>query len=537
MAGISITIGGNFTKLDELKNRANKTADSIKSAFGSKLAKTMFAGIAAGGAAAFAGVAIAAKKAVADASDLSEVMSKTKVVFGESADQMIEWAATASRTFGQSKQQALDAASGFGNLFVSMGLVGPVAATMSRTMTELASDLASFNNTSVEDAILAIGSALRGEMEPMTRFGVLLNDATLKAKALAMGLSNGKDTLGPAIKAQAAYALMLEQTSTAQGDFMRTSDGLANSQRTIAALFADLSASVGEQLLPTMQQFAATIKEIDFDEVGKGIGSLVSYMGSLASMAGTAFGAIEPLISLMKRVAPTLGMFEKYMENMGFADKSLSLGEQPAYRPPSKRTAPPPATAAPSAEKDTKEREKATKAAEKKAEADKKAADEKAKSRSAAQDEYNMESAILSARLAGDAKRLESLEREKKIREEIARLESAGFTSTEARGPATAKVDAETKADAADKAKDKAETERQKTEDILRGKLDDTLGKNANRQFESTIGAATSMQRIGGGGGAVSSGLDYARQTADLQREANDLTRQLIAIMKPEPSV
>ena len=71
----------------------------------------------------------------------------------------------------------------------------------------------------------------------------------------------------------------------------------------------------------------------------------------------------------------------------------------------------------------------------------------------------------------------------------------------------------------------------------MRGKLDDTLGKNANRQFESTIGAATSMQRIGGGGGAVSSGLDYARQTADLQREANDLTRQLIAIMKPEPSV
>ena len=135
MAGISISIGGNFTKLDELKSRAQKTADSIRSAFGSNLSKTMFAGIAAGGAAAFAGVAVAAKKAISDASNLSEVMSKTKAVFGASADQMMEWAATASRSFGQSKQQALDAASGFGNLFVSMGLVGPVAVNMSQRLT------------------------------------------------------------------------------------------------------------------------------------------------------------------------------------------------------------------------------------------------------------------------------------------------------------------------------------------------------------------------------------------------------------------
>jgi hypothetical protein len=90
-------------------------------------------------------------------------------------------------------------------------------------MTELAADLASFNNTSIEDAIESIGSALRGEAEPIRKYGVLLNDATLQAKAFAMGISDGTSTLSPANKALAAYGLILEQTKTAQGDFDRTS--------------------------------------------------------------------------------------------------------------------------------------------------------------------------------------------------------------------------------------------------------------------------------------------------------------------------
>ena len=159
-----------------------------------------------------------------------------------------------------------------------------------------------------------------------------------------------------------------------------------------------------------------------------------------------------------------------------------------------------------------------------------KKAKEAAAKKAAAVEEYNMDSAILSARLRGDAPELASLEREKKIREEIKPLESSGFSAKVARRPAEAKVDAEKKATDQDEA-------RKKIQDTLQGKLDSVKGKIDGQQFQSSLGPISDMQRVGGGGGAVSSGLDYARQSADLQREANGLIRQLIDLTRTPPEV
>ena len=77
MAGISITLGGNFGKLDELKNKAHSTAGSIKSAFNSNFGKSLFAGLSAAGAAAFAGIVASMKKAITAGGELSDMMAKT----------------------------------------------------------------------------------------------------------------------------------------------------------------------------------------------------------------------------------------------------------------------------------------------------------------------------------------------------------------------------------------------------------------------------------------------------------------------------
>ena len=126
---------------------------------------------------------------------------------------------------------------------------------------KLASDLASFNNTSPEDAIQAIGAALRGEAEPIRRYGILLNDATLKNEALALGLiKTTKEALSPANKVLAAQSAIYKQTSDAQGDFARTSDGLANSQRILAANIEDVKITLGESLLPTILRVSDFVK-------------------------------------------------------------------------------------------------------------------------------------------------------------------------------------------------------------------------------------------------------------------------------------
>lgn len=189
--------------------------------------------------------------AIKVASNTNEAMNKVNVVFGQSAAEMKAWAATSSEAFGQSRRMALGAAGDFGNLFVSMDIGGKQAAEMSRRMVELASDLKSFNDVPVEEALVAIRAGLVGETEPLRRFGVNLNEAALKTQALRMGLvQTTKEALEPGIKAQAAYALILEQTKTAQGDYKNTQDSVSNASQRLKAEVEDLAERFGTDLLP-----------------------------------------------------------------------------------------------------------------------------------------------------------------------------------------------------------------------------------------------------------------------------------------------
>lgn len=232
------------------------------------------AGVKAGGLflAAFAAVGLAkAAGAVKDfltdsitaGSDLGETTSKTGQIFGKSTDKVVAFAKKAAGALGQSEQAALDGASTFGIFAKSAGLSEDASADFSTEMVSLAGDLASFNNTSPEDAINAIGSALRGEAEPIRAYGVLLDDATLKNRAMALGLiSNTKDALSPQNKVLAAQAEILAQTSTQQGDFARTSEGLANQQRIFSAELENTKATIGTALLPVVSDLFSTFSDV-----------------------------------------------------------------------------------------------------------------------------------------------------------------------------------------------------------------------------------------------------------------------------------
>ena len=203
--------------------------------------------------AALAGLAAAAGPAISAASDLGENLSKVNVIFGEGAAEVEKFAASAAKSMGQSKNAVLTAAGTFGTFGKAAGLTGKDLAGFSNDFTALASDLASFNNTTPEQAVQAIGAALRGESEPLRQYGVLLNDAALKAAALELGIYDGSGALTDQQKILAAQKVIFEQTTDAQGDFARTSDGLANSQRTLTAQMENLQVSIGQALLPVVE--------------------------------------------------------------------------------------------------------------------------------------------------------------------------------------------------------------------------------------------------------------------------------------------
>jgi hypothetical protein len=73
-----------------------------------------------------------------------------------------------------------------------------------------------------------------------------------------------------------------------------------------------------------------------------------------------------------------------------------------------------------------------------------------------AQEQYRLEVELVRARIAGDQKRIDALQREQAIREEITRLEGLGMTGKNAKDTATKMVDARAAADQADQNKKKA---------------------------------------------------------------------------------
>lgn len=203
--------------------------------------------------AALGGLAAAAVPVVNAASDLNEVMSKTGVIFGDAAKQVQAFGDTTAKAMGISKTEALNAASTFGTFGKAAGLTGSNLAKFSTDFTALAADLASFNNTTPEQAITAIGAALRGESEPIRNYGVLLSDAVLKQEALTLGIYDGTGALTAQQKVLAAQAAIYKQTTDAQGDFERTSGGLANQQRILSASIKDTQAAIGQALIPVVE--------------------------------------------------------------------------------------------------------------------------------------------------------------------------------------------------------------------------------------------------------------------------------------------
>ena len=253
--------------------------------------------------------------AVNAASDMEESMSKVDVVFGDNAAAIIAWSEDASTAMGMPQQEALEAVGTYGNLLQSIGIIPDMAADMSTEFIGLASDLASFNNASPEETLLALRSALTGEFEPMKRFGVALNQAAISEQAVAMGLVEVGDKLTPAIKAQAGYALIMEQTTLAQGDFVRTSEGLANSQRILSSQFQDTAASIGEQLLPIAMDLINWLRGLlesfqglspEMQRIIIIVAGVAAAIGPLLLIVGTLIGAIGSIIPVVTAVAAVL---------------------------------------------------------------------------------------------------------------------------------------------------------------------------------------------------------------------------------------
>ena len=190
------------------------------------------------------------------ASDLTEAGNRAVTVFGRDGVREVQrFAKISSQAFGISRREFQDTAGTFGAMLIPLGVIPKKAADMSVAMTKLAGDLSSFHNANPSDVLMDLRSGLAGETEPLRKFGISLNDARLKAEALRLGLSDGKETLDANAKAQAAYSLIMSdaQKTGAVGDFARTQGQLANQLRVARAATEDAAVGFGKILQPAVR--------------------------------------------------------------------------------------------------------------------------------------------------------------------------------------------------------------------------------------------------------------------------------------------
>ena len=241
-SNLKINITGDSSKL---KNALSSASSRLQS-FGSKMqnvgkqmsVRLTLPIVAAGGA------------AIKFASDFQESMNKVDVAFGNSRNEVKEFAKTTLKEFGIAEGSALDMAALFGDMATSMGLSTTAAAGMSTQLVGLAGDLASFKNINIEEAQTALAGVFTGETESLKRLGVVMTEVNLKNFAMEQGMNANLKTMSQAEKVALRYEFIMAKTSNAQGDFSRTSGGAANQMRIFQESLKELAARFGQIILP-----------------------------------------------------------------------------------------------------------------------------------------------------------------------------------------------------------------------------------------------------------------------------------------------
>lgn len=197
--------------------------------------------------------------AINDASDLNESLSASQQIFGDQAKAMEDWANTAATSLGISKQAALEASTGFGDMFLQLGFTGDAARENSQSVVQMAADLGSFRNLPTEDVLVKISAAMRGEYDSLRSLIPNISAARVEQEALALSGKKTAAELTAQEKAQAVLNIVSSDGAAAMGDFARTSDGLANQMKIAQAQTADMQAELGGALLPVVGEIAGVL--------------------------------------------------------------------------------------------------------------------------------------------------------------------------------------------------------------------------------------------------------------------------------------
>jgi len=252
--------------------------------------------------------------AIGAASRMEETMNKFNVVFGSNAAAVKAWGDEFGSQVGRSKEQVASFLAGTQDLLVPIGFEPGAATKMSKDITKLAVDLASFNNMADADVLRDLHAALTGGGETMKKYGVIVSAAAVKQELLNMGMDPKKATEQQ--KALARMNIIMAGTTAAQGDAIRSSGSFANQMKALRGTIDDAAAAIGSALLPVVTPLVTWIAEVakvagawiaenqglvvTVAAIGAGVlafGAVLVPVGMAIGAIGTAIGAVTTIMA------------------------------------------------------------------------------------------------------------------------------------------------------------------------------------------------------------------------------------------------
>lgn len=251
---------------------------------------------------AVAGAVAGMGKMVGMASNLDEAMNVVQVSLGSSSDAVIKWSEDSIQSMGISQTEALKTAGVYANMATSLGFSQEEAAKMSMEMTQLTADLASFNNVSQEQAAIALKGVFTGETEALKEYGIMIDVATLKQYGY-------NENMTQAEKVQIRYKAVLDQTTNAQGDFIRTSDGMANQTRILKEQIKQLGTEIGAVLLPYFLSMAHVLNDVVAVAIG-----LVS--GETSNLSDSQMALYTSITNVVSKISEFVGQMVGFVTSV-----------------------------------------------------------------------------------------------------------------------------------------------------------------------------------------------------------------------------
>lgn len=184
------------------------------------------------------------------AADYEESLNLFTVTMGDQAKQGVEWLEKFSNALYLDPTEVMQYMGSFNSLIKGLGTASDKSYLMSKDLTQLTYDLASFKNIKPETAFEKLQSAISGEIEPLRNVGVALSENTLQELAYSLGLEANVRDLTEAQKAQLRYIQIMKSSTEWQTDMGRTLVTPANALRVLTQEFKMLGRAIGRIFIP-----------------------------------------------------------------------------------------------------------------------------------------------------------------------------------------------------------------------------------------------------------------------------------------------